>query len=660
MSPPEVPTPAAPAGAPPASIQPPATGGGSGPLIRKRAYLLAVVLIAANHYWLVQLEMVRYSFPTIISPFYNVVFSLLWVTLANLWLTKRQSRWALTRLELLALYAMLSVSSAFQSSDMLGVLMSLMGYAHYYQRGSWQQTFMPYLPDWLHVTDQTALKAYYVGNESMYRWEYLQAWAVPVLAWGAFSFVLLYTLLCLSALLSKHWIAHERLTYPIVELPFQMTGGPSFFQNKLMWLGFALTVATTTLNGLNYLYPSIPSIALKRQSIAAAFPDPPWNAMGATNLSFYPFAIAIAYMMPADLSFSCWVFYLLYKLERVAAAASGIGEEGSRFPYHEDQAFGAYLAIFMVAAWKSRSVLRSVWDWTKGTLARDDPAQPISERRAFWSVMLGLIFLIGFARAAGMSWWLAVVFFVVYMALAVLMSRIRAELGFPVIDLHYTQPHMAMTRLFGSSSFTARDLTVFGMFHWFNRVYRSHPMPHMAESFKLTDRLGSPARAMFNATVFAIAVAIPLGFWTYLHIYYNRGVGTSHVERWALGYGREITQRMTNWIQTPTLPDPGAQVAAVFGFGLASLLAVARSRWFWFPFHPLSYAVANGWGMHNLWSCVLVGWLLKMATLKMGGLQKYRQLIPFFLGLMLGEFVVGSFWTLLGVALDVRTYDFWP
>ena len=639
---------------------PPGSRAAPGRLIRRRLYILATLLIAANHYWLVHLEMVRYSFPTIISPFYNVIFTLLWVTLANLWLAKRRSPWALNRLELLALYTMLSVASAFQSSDMLGVLMSLMGYAHYFHRGSWQRTFMPYLPDWLYVTDPAALKAYYVGNESLYHWAYLRAWAIPVLAWGAFSIVLLYTLLCLSALLAKHWTSRERLTYPIVELPYQMTGGPAFFQNRLMWLGFAITVATTTLNGLNYLYPSVPSIPLKRQSITAAFPDPPWNAMGGTNLSFYPFAIAIAYLMPQDLSFSAWVFYILYKLERVAAAASGLAEPGSRFPYHEDQAFGAYLAIFLIAAWKSRPVLRAAMSWARGVLARDDPAQPISEQRAFWSAALGIGFLVFFTVQAGMSWWLALGFFAIYFALAVLMSRIRAELGFPVIDLHYTQPHIALTRLFGSSSFSERDLVGFGMLHWFNRVYRSHPMPHMTESFKLTDRLHSPARAMFNATVYAIAVAVPLGFWAYLHIYYQRGVGTSHVERWALGYGREWTQRMTNWIQEPTLPDAGAQAAAVFGFCFAGGLAFARSRWFWFPFHPLAYAVANGWGMHNLWSCVLVGWLLKTTTLKMGGLQKYRQLIPFFLGLMLGQFVVGGFWTLLGIALDVRTYDFWP
>jgi hypothetical protein len=185
-------------------------------------------------------------------------------------------------------------------------------------------------------------------------------------------------------------------------------------------------------------------------------------------------------------------------------------------------------------------------------------------------------------------------------------------------------------------------------------------MPHMAEGFKLADRSQSPARAMYVAMVIALVVAVPLSFWAYLDMYYRRGAGTGKVEIWALGFGREIYNRLGSWIETPTPQDPGALMGAGVGFGIAMLLSLARLRFFWFPLHPLAYAVANGWGMHNLWSCVFVGWLAKSLVLRYGGLRKYRELIPFFLGLMLGEFFVGSLWTLAGIALDVRTYDFWP
>jgi len=46
--------------------------------------------------------------------------------------------------------------------------------------------------------------------------------------------------------------------------------------------------------------------------------------------------------------------------------------------------------------------------------------------------------------------------------------------------------------------------------------------------------------------------------------------------------------------------------------------------------------------------------------LRNSGWQTYRKLVPFFLGLTLGDFMVGSLWTLLGLGLKMETYDFWP
>jgi hypothetical protein len=38
----------------------------------------------------------------------------------------------------------------------------------------------------------------------------------------------------------------------------------------------------------------------------------------------------------------------------------------------------------------------------------------------------------------------------------------------------------------------------------------------------------------------------------------------------------------------------------------------------------------------------------------------YRQALPFFLGVILGECVLGSGWTLIGIFFRIPTYAFWP
>ena len=42
--------------------------------------------------------------------------------------------------------------------------------------------------------------------------------------------------------------------------------------------------------------------------------------------------------------------------------------------------------------------------------------------------------------------------------------------------------------------------------------------------------------------------------------------------------------------------------------------------------------------------------------MKHGGLQVHRRLAPLFLGLILGDYVIGSIWAIIGPTLGIRTY----
>ena len=53
--------------------------------VRYRAFVVSIILIPINIYWNVQMELVRYSgLPTTISLFFNVIFNLLVLSLANI------------------------------------------------------------------------------------------------------------------------------------------------------------------------------------------------------------------------------------------------------------------------------------------------------------------------------------------------------------------------------------------------------------------------------------------------------------------------------------------------------------------------------------------------------------------------------------------------
>ena len=636
-----------------------------------RAIILSLILAVINDYWLVQIEVVRYSFATYAAPFYNCIFTLLLVTAGNQLVRKVAPRAALGRVELITVYVMLSITSAVCSHNMMEILVSLMGYAFFFQspENGWGKLFIDRLPRWLTVSDTESLKNFYYGDSTLYDPVNYTPWIVPVLSWSAFAAVLLFTMLCINSILRKQWVESERLTFPVILLPLEMTEpSGALFKNRYMWMGFALAGTLTFLAGLHYLYPSIPAIRIVRQNFGQYIVNPPWNAMGAIIVGFYFWAIAIAFMMPLELSFSCWLFHWIIKLEIVGSRQLGLHELNAvggsfdrTYPFLISQSYGAYLGFFVMSMWASRRYLRRVLRTAfLGTKEEDESREALSYRSAILGLIGGLLFLGAFAYRMGMSLPIIGAFFVLYLVFAVIISRIRAELGFPTHDMHQMSPAYPITTAIGTENVHVQNLVGFSLFHWFNRTYASHPSPHQLESFKLAERANNPARQMFIAVMIAGIFALPIGFLNLLHTYYRNGGATANMEMWALQFGSECWNRLGTWIKQPTQPSILSLGFVGVGFAISSLLAWLRMRFFWFPLHPLAYAIGPSWGIQQLWMPIFIGSMAKFLVLRFGGLKQYRRALPFFFGLILGEITVGSLWTIVGIVLGIPTYDFWP
>ena len=87
--------------------------------------------------------------------------------------------------------------------------------------------------------------------------EHIRAWVTPVMTWLVFFSALAFSMMMLSVILRKQWIEHEKLSYPIILLPFEMTTGASFYRNRLLWIGFAIGFGLDLLNGINFLFPFV-------------------------------------------------------------------------------------------------------------------------------------------------------------------------------------------------------------------------------------------------------------------------------------------------------------------------------------------------------------------------------------------------------------------
>lgn len=633
-----------------------------------RSVLLCLFLLPVNAYWVVQMEIVRYSaHPTTISLFFNTIFILLCLTLINRVVSRFFPRHALERGELLLVYTIMAIGSCVCGHDALQVFVPMLtwSFRHADSSNNWGSLINVHLPKWLFVSDEKTYLSYYIGNDSIWHWKYIKVWLPVVTAWTLFISTLLFVMLCVNSILRKQWTDNERLTYPIVQLPLQITSEQAFqpaglFRNRIFWFGFLIAGAIDTINSLNYYYPSIPTILTPGfgnsfLDIGPFFTTKPWNAIGWTPVSFYPFMIGLGMFMPLDFLFSCFFFYWVWKLEKVFAVAMAYDQD-PRFPYTENQAFGAYIAFCLFSVWISRHYIGQVFRRALGKPSElDDSTEPISYRSALIGVGVGVSALIAFANMMGMTWWVGVIFFLIYFALALAITRMRAELGTPVHDLHFTGPEMIMTRVAGSRAFNADNLTVFGIFYWFNRAYRGHPMPHQLEGFKLAEQTRTSYRQWWFAMLILGSVAVFVAFWTILHLMYDYGAeGKSHGS-----FGAESFTTLANWLNSPERGKFGEFMAIWIGAGIALLLQWLRVRLPWWPLHPLAFAVTSSWEINLVWGPLFLAWVCKSLILRYGGRGGFHRSLPFFVGLMLGQFVVGSLWNIYGIARGLPTYQFW-
>ena len=630
-----------------------------------RAILIGLVLIPINIYFLLYMEMARKGggpYPSTISIFANCILFLVALTALNSALARLTPRWALGQAELLIIYVMLMISTSIVSFDYLDVLVPMLTYPFRMAtpENKWAEIIWPHTPRWICVSDPAAIKCWYEGNSTLYTWANIRPWLVPIGVWSAVMGVMMFVMFCINTIVRQQWTQHDRLQFPLVELPMQITEpNPKLLKSRLMWAGFAVAGGINLLNGLHLLYPNLPTINVHMIDLGPMLVNKPWNAIGWTPISFFPFAIGFGYLLPLDLLFSCWFFFVMWRFVRVGGAMVGIEAAKTGYPFMDQQALGAYYVVGLFALWSGRKHLAAVWRAAVGRSKEPSEAQgPMSYRVAVWGTIVGMLAVMLFFRAIGLSPWLCVIGIGLYFFMALAVARMHAEFGPPSHELYFMGPEMAITGAVGTRSLSHGDLNALTWFWWFNRAYDSIPIAYQLDGIKIAERSRTPQRQMAMAMAVASIAAVICGFWIYLHFGYQRGaqVGLSGSVNM---YGSEAFGRhVTEWVSNPSGPNVAKTLAIVWGMFFSYFLYIMKMRVAWWPFHPLGFAVSTSWTTHTLWFPMLIAWAAKLITFRMGGLKTYRVVLNFFLGLILGDFIVGVLWPVAGYFLDVNVYCF--
>ena len=624
---------------------------------------IGVALILLNAYWIALVSGIHHSLnPAYASLFIAPVVNLFFLVLINTLLKRIRPLFALSRAQLLLVYQMLVILCVVSGHNPMDFILGILAHPFWFAtfENEYATLFHRYIPSWFTVEDKGTLTGFFEGNSTLYTPRHLSAWVGPILLWSFVTFILFFILLCFNSIQRLQWSERERLSYPIAQLPIEMTT-PRFFSRRLLWLGFSICAAIELLNGLHFLYPFVPGVPLKIPDFGATiFTTKPWNAIGWLPLFFYPWVVALTFFVPLELSFSVWFFFLFTKFQLIIGSIGG-WKSLQGFPYYNQQGIGAWLTLAILILWTSRKHLKTVFSTAFKSSDNDivaEKKEPLQYRTALLGILVGTTILVIIFQQAGMSVGILLTFLCLYFLMSIAITYARAAVGVPYHEVIWTHPQLMIVSVLGTRRTGAANLTLFSFLYPYVRDNVSHPMPSQLEGFKIAERAPISQKKMAIAMIVALLVATPASFWAYLHLIYQHGA--VRTEGYIIGIGIETFERMLlPWLEQPHTTDSTGlsftAFASLFTLGLMFL----RRQFIWFPFHPAGYALGLSAGMVWVWSAVCVGWIIKAILLKFGGLRIYRQAAPFFVGVILGDFLIGTFWSLVGAVFGIPVYRVW-
>ena len=579
-----------------------------------------------------------------------------------------------SRRELLTIYAIVVAGAPLVSHGILGYMIPHEIYQQYGARRTpqWATTFLQFIPRWSSPTDLKSVEDFFVGGAAV-PWT---AWWLPLAAWSSFLVALVTSAVCLTALIQRQWISNERLAFPLAQIPLEVAseseepGGRRRARlpvARLFWLGFALSFGVQFWNGLGAIFSNLPQVPLGPLVVLPAQTTGPLAAVGDLEVTFWPSLIGIAYMIPKELSFSCWVFYIIRVLEAMVAITFGATPRSATawlgdtmFPSFAFQGFGAILALSAWAAWRARRHLKNA---LRIALSRDsgraDAEEPIPYRWAFLGLALSFAWMVYFFWLGGAGVVVAIIILAVLLMLYMMWAWIRAETGLGL--LLFPSFIDDMMDGFGSGVLRPGDIVMIMSIRWtyFNgNGSNAHLINgNVLESFKIADQARLPTRPLFRWMAIGFFLALLIGIYVTLTGMYHYGFYGLRLSRGGFWLSSQL-----NWgaahiyyaLTEPTKLDWNAVAGTAAGASVAVVLGLMRARFWWWPFHPVGYLAANSWGMHWFYMPFFIGWVAKSLATRYGGLRLYRATLPLAIGLVAGELMNEMLWIIYKMVVFFR------
>ncbi|MDO8684495.1 MAG: hypothetical protein Q7N50_13555 [Armatimonadota bacterium] len=585
--------------------------------------------------------------------------------LINVILKRIGPAWKLQPAELAVIYVMTVCGALLSSFGLAAQLLPNLAGVNYYADplNGWQD-LLRNLPKWMVPFDpkgpekQFVTKAYYEGlhGGEPIPWG---DWVVPLAAWTILALLFFFLMACLATLLRRQWVDNEKLPFPLVQLPLEMVEGGthrSSMDKKFLVLGAMIPILFHGMNGMHNIWPNMPEFR-SWFLLNDYFVGKPWTDIGIIPVAITFSVIGFTYLLPLDVSFSMWFFLLFFRFQDLIG--SNLGYQFDNMPLYPShyyvgyQAVGAAVAVCVSMMWFARPHIKLAWEriWTnqhKGL----DANEMMSYRTAFIGSVICFTFIIVWLGLAGMNVLVAAFMMLCFIFLVVVvMSRCVAEVGLLMLQGVF-RPTDVWAVVATKASLGVANLVPLALL---NGVFMRDPrtlMPVFMNGLKLSDGVKMPRRKLAVAIALAIPVAIIAAYTIHLWFVYRRG--GIIMNSWFFHSNPTLyIGEAKSILAGPKDMDFRAPAFFTVGMLFTFFLYFMRTRFWWWPFHPLGYAIGATWPVMVYWVAFFTGWMFKSLIIRYGGIKGFRTFRPIFLGMILGEFASALLWATLSAIFGI-------
>lgn len=498
-----------------------------------------------------------------------------------------------------------------------------------------------------------------------------RTWLKPLLRWGILIALTYMVLMAFNLLIFRQWAHHEKLSYPLAQLPEELAGAgnndsrilPPVFHSGLFWCGAAVSggVLGWNLLCMTQAIPGLQPIDLMNRwkpfientTLAGLLPS-------AKSTIFFTL-IGISFLVPQHISFSLWFFSLLYMAQLLFLVWLGYGGNEDSFPsdwwhtmnFRTAQGGGAILVFSSVVLWKCRRYI--FCNFLSSGLRDLDAEEQVELRKASHLFVWGsFAIVLTLSLGLGAHPLYALVFYGITLLVTIGLIRAVTEggvLGFQAWanPLHFIKTIFGMDKTWTSPALFSPLLVYMAVFFHDLKTFIA---PAMANSIKIREDLSLQRRRFHIAVAAAIIIAVVVSLGTEIAMSYS--YGADNMERWFHSvYPKRLFDQIATISRDPPQSAPFERGWMALGAGGMALLLYLRQTIFWLP-HPIGLIMLVNPLMCTYWFSILLGWAAKSIVTRYGNKDTYGRAKNFFIGLIVGELILVILSAIFSIALKTN------